>query len=168
MIASIVRLLAFAAMVLAMGTTAFILPQTSGPIVARGKGALFTVHPSLALSGAIASSDGGGSGPAVLDKPETIEKSRVEDSVKEKEKHGSEGWEVRLFNDPMNKREFVARCLTEICGMSDGQSFQVMMQAHQSGVAVIGRYNFELAELYHNSLRDNGLLVDMRPVDDDA
>jgi len=51
------------------------------------------------------------------------------DSEQEKER----GWLVRLFNDPMNKREFVARCLMEVCGLGDGQAYSVMMGAHQSG-----------------------------------
>ena len=51
------------------------------------------------------------------------------DAEQEKER----GWLVRLFNDPMNKREFVARCLMEVCGLGDGQAYSVMMAAHQTG-----------------------------------
>ena len=48
----------------------------------------------------------------------------------------------------MNKREFVARCLMEVCGLDDGMAFNVMMRAHQNGVSVIGNYHHEMAELY--------------------
>ena len=48
----------------------------------------------------------------------------------------------------MNKREFVARCLMEVCGLDDGAAFNVMMRAHQNGVSVIGNYHHEMAELY--------------------
>ena len=48
----------------------------------------------------------------------------------------------------MNKREFVARCLMEVCGLDDGAAFNVMMLAHQNGVSVIGNYHHEMAELY--------------------
>lgn len=104
-------------------------------------------------------------GPATLE-PETIEK------VKEDKKEESAGtkqpaWEVRLFNDPFNKREFVAMCLATICGKNDTESYQIMMQAHQNGMGIIGRYDYEIAELYNKSLRDNGLMVDMIPVDDE-
>mmetsp|Transcript_17080 Transcript_17080/g.31900 ORF Transcript_17080/g.31900 Transcript_17080/m.31900 type:complete len:170 (-) Transcript_17080:239-748(-) len=162
------RTIAFVVVFFATGVSAFVVPNCSVK-VARGTDAPITFRRVLApLDGSAVSSDGGGSGgPAVLDKPETVKKSKEDEDIKEKEKQGSEGWEVRLFNDPMNKREFVARCLTEICGLSDGQSYQVMMQAHQFGIAVIGRYHFERAELYHNGLRDQGLFVDMQPVDDD-
>eukprot|EP00594_Rhizosolenia_setigera_P012731 CAMPEP_0178972530 /NCGR_PEP_ID=MMETSP0789-20121207/21078_1 /TAXON_ID=3005 /ORGANISM="Rhizosolenia setigera, Strain CCMP 1694" /LENGTH=67 /DNA_ID=CAMNT_0020660015 /DNA_START=365 /DNA_END=568 /DNA_ORIENTATION=- len=66
----------------------------------------------------------------------------------------------------MNKREFVARCLTEVCNLSDGKAYQVMMQAHQNGIAVIGLYHLEMAELYKDQLRERGLAIDMIPVDD--
>lgn len=109
------------------------------------------------------------SGPAILDRPETAEEVDVdEDKKTEREnKLGGEGWEIRLFNDPFNKREFVARCLATICGKSDTESYQIMMEAHKNGMGVVGRYQFEIAELYHGSLRENGLVVDMVPVDDE-
>lgn len=77
------------------------------------------------------------------------------------------GWLVRLYNDPMNKREFVARCLAEVCGIDDGASYMIMMKAHQTGIAVIGNYHRELAELYKSKLIGEGLLIDMVPADDE-
>ena len=77
------------------------------------------------------------------------------------------GWLVRLYNDPMNKREFVAKCLTEITGLGDGEAYGVMMKAHQTGIAVIGNYHRELAELHKARLSGEGLFVDMVPADDD-
>mmetsp|Transcript_300 Transcript_300/g.396 ORF Transcript_300/g.396 Transcript_300/m.396 type:complete len:166 (-) Transcript_300:330-827(-) len=106
-------------------------------------------------------------GPATLDRPEVIEKKDTKDDVDEEQKNGTESWEVRLYNDPMNKREFVARCLTQITGLSDTAAYQVMMQAHNFGLATVGRYAFEMAELYHEQLREQGLSVDMVPVDDE-
>lgn len=110
-------------------------------------------------------------GPAVLEPPtvtpETVEKEDIDEKAKDEKKHKKGGWAVRLFNDPMNKREFVAMCLSKITGLTDGQAYQVMMQAHKNGVSVVGRYDQERAELYRDSLRDNGLVVDMVPVEDD-
>ena len=106
-------------------------------------------------------------GPAVLDRPETIEIIDVEKNTDKQEKIGGEAWEIRLFNDPFNKREFVARCLAEVCGKSDTESYQIMMQAHKNGMGLVGRYNFEIAEMYHGSLQENGLMVDMIQVDDE-
>lgn len=53
-----------------------------------------------------------------------------------------------IFIQPMNKREFVARCLMEVCGLDDGMAFSIMMKAHQFGISVIGNYHMEQAELY--------------------
>ena len=57
----------------------------------------------------------------------------------------------------MNKREFVARCLMEVCGLDDGMAFNVMMRAHQRGISVIGNYHRELAELYKVRLLEGKL-----------
>mmetsp|Transcript_107116 Transcript_107116/g.309792 ORF Transcript_107116/g.309792 Transcript_107116/m.309792 type:complete len:151 (-) Transcript_107116:105-557(-) len=103
----------------------------------------------------------------VLDRPKTIENTDIDKDTEKSSKLGGEGWEIRLFNDPFNKREFVARCLSQVCGKSDTESYQIMMQAHNHGMGVVGRYQFEIAELYHGSLQENGLMVDMVPVDDE-
>ena len=103
--------------------------------------------------------------PAIANPPKVAEKQEVKSQ--DETKYKKRGWAVRLFNDPMNKREFVAMCLSKIAGLTDGQAYQVMMQAHQNGVSVVGRYDQERAELYRDSLRDNGLVVDMIEVSDD-
>ena len=74
----------------------------------------------------------------VIDSPTITEDDIVIEIVKDsdtksEEKNGKDGWEIRLFNDPMNHRTFVAKCLNEICGKSDSESYQIMMQAHKSG-----------------------------------
>ena len=112
----------------------------------------------------------GGAGPSILDRPETIEKSGVdlvEKNAEQSARPKLPAWEVRLYNDPFNKREFVARCLSEVCGKSDTESFQIMMQAHKSGMGLIGVYDFEIAEMYYSSLNEMGLQVDMVQVEDE-
>lgn len=114
-------------------------------------------------------------GPAILEPPPAvkeddvvvIEKDRDAQQQQQQRQHKRGGWAVRLFNDPMNKREFVAMLLSKIVGLTDGQAYQVMMQAHQNGVAVVGRYDLERAELYKTALLSNGLTSDMVPVEDD-
>mmetsp|Transcript_9985 Transcript_9985/g.12592 ORF Transcript_9985/g.12592 Transcript_9985/m.12592 type:complete len:189 (+) Transcript_9985:135-701(+) len=105
-------------------------------------------------------------GPAVLDRP-AVEKRRESAPVKERKRTGSEAWEVRIYNDGMNTREFVARCLVQITGLSEITAYQTMMQAHQNGVAVVGRYVYEIAEMYHNALKKNGIVCDLVPVDEE-
>jgi len=95
------------------------------------------------------------------------EKQATDENDTQNEQEKDRGWLVRLYNDPMNKREFVAMCLMEVCGIDDGASYTIMMKAHQVGIAVIGNYHRELAEMYKTRLSGEGLLIDMVPADDE-
>jgi hypothetical protein len=46
-------------------------------------------------------------------------------------------------------------------------TFQLLIHPLSYRMGVIGRYNLEIAEVYHNSLKENGLTVDMVQVDDE-
>lgn len=106
----------------------------------------------------------GGSGPAVLERPDT----QVNEPTKERKHAGSEAWEVRIYNDGLNTREHVARSLVQVTGMSEINAYQTMMQAHQNGIAVVGRWVYEVAEMYHQSLKERGIVSDIVPVDEDT
>lgn len=106
----------------------------------------------------------------VVDKPATVKEKKIVTTPDQTEKEAGTklpAFLLRLWNDPYNKREFVARCLAEVCGKSDTESFQIMMHAHQQGMGVVGQYDFEIAELYLESLKERGLMVDMIPVEDE-
>ena len=134
------------------------LPKISSFFIPRSR----TV--SNSIFGNVSPRQASAGAPAVLDNPTT----KKETSKKSSEsKNPSKGWAVRLYNDPMNKREFVARCLSEICGLNDGAAFQCMMTAHKTGRSVIGNYAFEMAEFYLKALMEQGLTVDMIPLDDE-
>ena len=105
-------------------------------------------------------------GPAVLERP-VAEKQQTREPVKKKKSVGGAGWEVRIYNDGMNTREHVARSLVQITGLSEVAAYQTMMQAHQNGMAVVGRWIYERAEMYRDALKKNGILCDMIPVDDE-
>ena len=90
--------------------------------------------------------------------------AKVEEETKQKR---ADEYRLVLFNDPLNKREYVARCLMTICLLKEGDAYQVMMKAHKEGVAVVGTYAFETAEAYCESLKTQGLSVDIFPVDKD-
>ena len=73
-----------------------------------------------------------GGAQAVLDRPE-VENKRVKSPAKERKGTGSEAWvwEVRsICDDGSNTREFIARCLVQIVGVSELKAYQTMMQAH--------------------------------------
>jgi len=90
--------------------------------------------------------------------------AKVEEDAKQKK---ADQYRLLLFNDPLNKREFVARCLMTICLLKESDAFQVMMKAHKEGVAIIGTYAFETAEAYCEGLRTKGLTVDIIPLESD-
>lgn len=104
-----------------------------------------------------------GGAPAVLERP----LERTIQPTEERTRHGSEAWEVRIYNDGLNTREHVARSLVQVTGMSESVAYQTMMQAHQNGIAVVGRWVYEVAEMYHDSLKDKGIVCDIVPVDED-
>jgi ATP-dependent Clp protease adaptor protein ClpS len=108
--------------------------------------------------------------PAVLDRP-SKQQRRVEESeqapAKQRKSMGNEAWEVRIYNDGLNTREHVARSLVQVTGMTEMTAYQTMMQAHQNGIAVVGRFLYEIAEMYHDELRKNGIVCDLVPVDEE-
>lgn len=102
----------------------------------------------------------------VLERPVEEKTKTTDEPLKDRRTCGNESWEVRLYNDGLNTREHVARCLVQVAGLSEFIAYQTMMHAHQHGMAVVGRYVFEIAELYHDQLKTNGLICDMTPVDE--
>lgn len=75
-------------------------------------------------------------------------------------------WEVRLYNDKYNTHEWVARCLVVVAGTSEWQAYLTTKQAHTEGEAFLGLYEKEIAELYTEGLREQGIIVRMFPVGD--
>jgi len=112
-----------------------------------------------------------GSGPAILDRPSVVtrtERAAEHDApIKERKNMGSEWWEVRIYNDSDNTREHVARILVQVTGLTEIAAYQTMMQAHQNGLAVVGQYAYEVAEMYLSALRNRGIVCDTVPVVED-
>ena len=152
----------FLALLSFVGVSAFSPPAARSLKHQRSSQAIRRITPSGCSASSLMMA-----GPATLEPTKTKKKKKTAEPVQDKQNQKDKGWEVRLWNDPMNKREYVARCLTEIVSLSDGSAYQVMMQAHQFGLAVIGTYHQERAELYRDSLLEHGLVVDMVPSDDE-
>lgn len=102
----------------------------------------------------------------MLERPQ-VEEKKKNGPNKERSNAGSETWEVRIYNDGMNTREHVARALVQVTGLSEFGAYQTMMQAHQNGIAAVGRWCFEVAEMYNEGLRTNGIISDIVPVDEE-
>jgi ATP-dependent Clp protease adaptor protein ClpS len=106
-------------------------------------------------------------GPAILERPAVERREKVDEPVQQRRNHGSEAWEVRIYNDGLNTREHVARSLVQVTGLSELRAYQTMMQAHQNGIAVVGRWVYEIAEMYHDALKNKGIVCDIIPVDEE-
>jgi len=117
----------------------------------------------------------GRSGPAVLDRPSTTVITTTTTTTKELDRRrpivrqfdGDKTWEVRIYNDGENTREHVARSLVQITGMAEVKAYRTMMQAHQTGMASVGRFCFEIAETYNDGLQKQGIVSDIVPVDEE-
>lgn len=109
-------------------------------------------------------------GPAILERPLVVEqpaKTVTDEPTRDRKQQGSEAWEVRIYNDGLNTREHVARSLVQVTGLTEMTAYQTMMQAHQNGIAVVGRWAFEIAEMFHDELKRNGIVCDIVPVDEE-
>jgi ATP-dependent Clp protease adapter protein ClpS len=116
--------------------------------------------------------------PATIEREKTVKRTVSSPAVqerrssekvpaKERNQEGGEAWEVRIYNDGMNTREHVARALVQITGMAEMTAYQTMMTAHQNGIASVGMFCFEIAEMYNDGLRKEGIVSDIIPVDEE-
>ncbi|KAL7579303.1 hypothetical protein ACA910_013982 [Epithemia clementina (nom. ined.)] len=147
-------------------SSSFTRPQGSAYLLERDSS---VVTITMSSPPAVVERKVGGSGPAVLEPPQTERRRSTEtdEPVKDRRGMGHEAWEVRIYNDGLNTREHVARSLVQVTGMSEMSAYQTMMQAHQNGIAVVGRWVYEVAEMYHDALRQNGIICDIVPVEEE-
>ena len=106
------------------------------------------------------------SSPAFLERS-VAQRKETSEPTKKKNGVGRVGWEVRIFNDGMNTREHVARSLVQITGLSEVAAYQAMMQAHQNGKSTVGTWVYERAEMYRDTLEQNGIICDMVPLEEE-
>ena len=55
-------------------------------------------------------------------------------------------YKVLLLNDDYTPMEFVVHVLERFFGLSHPQAFEVMLQVHKKGLAVVGVFSYEIAE----------------------
>jgi len=84
----------------------------------------------------------------------------------DKDNEKAKKYKVLLFNDNVNRREYVARILVgAIPGMSQADAYLVMQKAHKQGMAVVGVWVFEVAEAYCDKLKSGGLIASVTEED---
>jgi ATP-dependent Clp protease adapter protein ClpS len=107
-------------------------------------------------------------GPSVIEIPTERTVTKEKESQQRYNHNDDETWEVRLYNDGLNTREHVSRSLVYVTGLSEYQAYSTMMQAHHNGMAVVGQYYYEIAEMFHDALKLEGIICDIVPVTNDA
>ena len=81
-----------------------------------------------------------GAGPAILDRPAVEKRRRKSRDTSSNPDMADEKSILRIYNDAINTREYVARCLVQVVGLSEDKAFDTMMAAHSYGIAVVGKY----------------------------
>lgn len=73
-------------------------------------------------------------------------------------------YRVLLHNDDFNRQEYVVEVLVKtIPAMQPVQAVQIMLEAHQNGVAVVIIVPLEHAEFYSEQLQVHGLTSSIEP-----
>ncbi|KAL7535534.1 hypothetical protein ACHAXR_006553 [Thalassiosira sp. AJA248-18] len=105
----------------------------------------------------------GSNGGVVLDRPATIverqTQKRPDSTDRLMDPNGD--WILRIYNDNINTREYVAVCLVQIVGLCESRAYFTMQDAHHNGIAKVGEYNQEVAECYEDQLNDRGIMCDV-------
>ena len=73
-------------------------------------------------------------------------------------------YRVLVLNDDHNTFEHVEACLTKyIPGISREKAHQLALKIHNDGVAIVWVGPKEVAEMYHELLKSEGLTVTLEP-----
>ncbi|KAL3808228.1 hypothetical protein ACHAXA_005638 [Cyclostephanos tholiformis] len=101
----------------------------------------------------------------VVDREITVEEIRKSRYLTENKHNGAsfDKWVLQLLNDSVNTRSYVCRCLVQIAKLSEEESYQKMVHAHEHGEAIIGEYCQEYAEFYEEALTNSGLVCEIFP-----
>ncbi|KAL7466121.1 hypothetical protein ACHAXS_006418 [Conticribra weissflogii] len=73
---------------------------------------------------------------------------------------------LRIFNDSINTREYVSRCLVQVVGLSEDKAYDTMMQAHEFGLAAVGKYATPTAQMLAERLCVSGVRADFVQTDE--
>lgn len=72
-------------------------------------------------------------------------------------------WKVLLHNDDVNDEVYVVRSLIELAAMRTQRAVEVMLEAHNTGVALVCAVHRERAELFQEQFESKGLTVTIEP-----
>ncbi|HTW95863.1 MAG TPA: ATP-dependent Clp protease adaptor ClpS [Tepidisphaeraceae bacterium] len=74
-------------------------------------------------------------------------------------------WKVLLHNDDKNDMPFVILAITELTPLTEQEAKLRMIEAHETGVALLLTTHKERAELYQDQFHSKGLTVTIEPAE---
>ncbi len=84
----------------------------------------------------------------------------VAENTKEKVEEAFEkGWNVIVWNDPVNLMSYVVFVFMKVLGFNRQKATKHMLQVHQQGKSLVATETREKAELYHQQIQSFGLTV---------
>jgi len=84
----------------------------------------------------------------------------VAERTKEKVEEAFEkGWNVIVWNDPINLMTYVVFVFMKVLGFNKEKATRHMLQVHHQGKSIVATETREKAELYHQQIQAYGLTV---------
>lgn len=90
--------------------------------------------------------------------PATTEKPR-----EKIEKAFDKGWNVVVWNDPVNLMSYVVHVFMRVLGFNKEKATRHMREVHEQGRSIVATETRERAELYHQQIQAFGLKVSLEP-----
>lgn len=90
--------------------------------------------------------------PGVIEEVETVERTAL-----------ARPWKVIVHDDPITLMNYVTMVLRKLFGYSESRAFELMMEVHTQGRAVVWTGAREQAEMYVAKLHGHQLLASMEP-----
>ncbi|HXG48488.1 MAG TPA: ATP-dependent Clp protease adapter ClpS [Methylomirabilota bacterium] len=76
------------------------------------------------------------------------------------------GWNVIVWNDPVNLMSYVVFVFMRVLGFNKEKATHHMLEVHCKGKSIVATETRERAELYHQQIQAHGLQVTLERVSD--
>ena len=89
----------------------------------------------------------------------------IQEDAKEKiEEAFEKGWNVIVWNDPINLMTYVVFVLMKVLAFTKEKATKHMLEVHQKGKSIVATETREKAELYYQQIQAHGLTVTIEQV----
>jgi ATP-dependent Clp protease adaptor protein ClpS len=90
--------------------------------------------------------------PDTLTVPIEVTQEKIEEAFEK-------GWNVIVWNDPINLMSYVVFVFMRVLGFNQERATRHMLEVHQQGKSLVATETRERAELYHLQIQSHGLTV---------